>query len=338
MRKNQKSNLKILHINNVANVPSTLVEGLKKAGFSAQLYQPAVGTDNNHKLSNLALLSQRIKDILKLAKYIKNEDFDIVHIHYAYFGILGIIGRYPFFLHCHGTDVRENLKHPIFKFPTIFSLKKASKVLYSTPDLYQYIKPIRKDAVFLPNPVDTENFKPANIKNQPEAEDGISILIISRLDKTKGAVKAFEAAKIIKEKHPNVSFAAFEWGDDLRNYPFVPEIKLIQKVEYQQMPKIINSYDIIIGQLEIGAIGMSELEALASGKPVICNFIYGNIYKESPPFLLAKDAKDIKNHIETLIRKRGLIKKIGDKGRDWVVKNHGQETIVKELLKIYESY
>jgi len=260
--------LKILHVNNVANVPATLVKGLTVSGIEAELYHPKTGGYTLGKVGKICLSFQRFGEILSLSKYIKREKFDIVHIHYAYFGLFGILGGYPYWLHCHGTDVRRNLYHPLFKHITVSSLKRAGKVFYSTPDLYEYVSKLRSDAIFLPNPIDTNLFSPV-----PNNTTGKRILIISRIDNEKGADKIFQAVKKIKEKHSEVEIAAFAWGRHLDTYKDA-KVTFIARVEYAKMPTIINSFDIVIGQIELGSMGMSELETMACAKPVMCCFRY----------------------------------------------------------------
>ena len=90
----------------------------------------------------------------------KSGSYDVVHIHFAYLGWIGILGRYPYFLHCHGSDVRRDLHDRLRRWPIMTSLRRARAVLFVTPDLAPIVRPIRSDAIFLPDPVNTDRFTP----------------------------------------------------------------------------------------------------------------------------------------------------------------------------------
>jgi glycosyltransferase involved in cell wall biosynthesis len=325
--------MKVLHINNVANVPLHLTDALRQIGIEAAIYQPFLGNPEDKLWTKGQLVLKRVSENLKLAKQVRREKYDIVHIHYAYFGLLGIIGRFHYWLHCHGTDVRRNLYHPLFRIPTTLSLAQAEKVLYSTPDLAEHVKKERADAIFLPNPVDTEMFMPRLMES---SEEIIKILLISRLDEIKGVHEVFEAVKNLVKKFPQIKFSAPKWGRFLSTYLDYP-VNFYEKVAYSKMPALINSHDIVIGQTKLGILSMSELQAMACGKPVICHYeSFGN-YEEDPPIFKAHSAKEIEEKVQELIEKRAQWKQIGEVSREWVKKYHDSKKVAKELLQLYQE-
>lgn len=324
--------MKVLHVNNVANVPDGLVRGLQEIGVNASLYQPYTGINRVGALGKLRVVTNRIADIRALAKQIRKEKYDIVHIHYAYFGVLGVLGRYPYWLHCHGTDIRRNLYHPAFKTATALSLSKAQKVLYSTPDLKEHAEKTRPDAVFLPNPIYTEIFKPRTF----EGTRG-KILLISRLDKIKGIDVAFGALEKIKQRNPAVQIDAFQWGPDFERLKSKEYVNFIPKVTHKEIAELIPNYQIIIGQFNLGILSMSEMEAMACTRPVICSFEYEDWYSEAPPLVVAENEEEIVCKVEELLAKPKLCEEIGLAGREWVVKYHDYVSVAERLLGMYES-
>jgi len=324
--------MKILHVNNVASVAESLVAGLGKLGINADLYQPYTGIDNSSKLGKLKVGINRVLDARTLAANVKREAYDIVHIHYAYFGMLAVLGDYPYWLHCHGTDVRRNLYLPAFKKITQMSLTRAERVLYSTPDLKSHVERHRPDAGLLPNPVRIDLFKPRS----PGKTTG-KILLISRMDKIKGIGVAFDALEKLKTDYPDLEIDAFAWGPDfesLRNKRF---INFIPKTTHRGMAELLPDYQIVIGQFELGILGMSEMEAMSCAKPVVCRFDYSSIYPEAPPIVRAHGAHEIISKVEELLASPKLCREIGEVGRDWVVKYHGYIPVAERLAKDYES-
>jgi len=325
--------MKILHVNNVANVPAGLVEGLRKIGVDAALYQPYTGINTRGKLGKLKVISNRIADTRALGEKIKRERFDIVHIHYAYFGMLGILGGYPYWLHCHGTDIRRNLYHPLFKTATSMSLNRAEQVFYSTPDLKVHAEKARQDAIFLPNPVRTELFEPKGFNGTAN-----KILLISRIDKVKGIDVAFRALERVKKNNPALEIDAFMWGPDLDRFKDCGFVNFIPTTAHEEIASIIPSYRVIVGQFELGIMGMSEMEAMACARPVVSHFEYQDWYAEAPPLALAKTEDEIVERVEELIENPELCEELGFTGREWVIKYHDYIAVAERLARLYETW
>jgi len=332
--------LKILHFNDVANVSSTLVDASLKQGIYSEIYRIPLGNyRRTSTVKKIYLLFNRLVEIIKLRKYYKENNFSILHIHYAYFGILGVLAGIPYHLHCHGTDVRDNLKHPLFKSITLFSLKKAKKVYYSTPDLAEAVNKIRKDALFIPNPINLDLFINRDDKGTTALNDKIKIIVISKLDPTKGIDIVMNAIKKLSNRK-DIDFTVFNFGVESSEYIEVlksyKNIKLIDRVSYMEMPNLVEQHNIVIGQLKLGAIGMSELEAMALGMPVISKFNYDFFYKEPPPFVKVTSSNELVKEIENLVNNPVLREEIGLKSKDWVKRNHDYKTIFDRLLKEYQ--
>ncbi|WP_207893644.1 glycosyltransferase family 4 protein [Tepidibacillus fermentans] len=332
--------MKILHFNDIANVSSTLVEASKSHGIYSEIYRIPLG---NYKktsiLRKIALFINRLKEIRKLKKYFKENHFSVLHIHYAYFGILGILTRIPYYLHCHGTDIRGNLKHPIFKWITLLSLKKAKKVYFSTPDLGEEVLRIRKDAKFIPNPINMNMFfLDTNRSNEKQLHSKTKVLVISKLDPTKGIEIAIETINQLAARS-DIEFTMFNFGVDHIKYLNLlqnrEKIKFIDKVPYSEIPKLISEHDIVIGQLKLGAIGMSELEALAVGRPVICKFDYDGFYDEISPFIKVNNSEKLLEAITYLADNPDIRKEIGVQSRIWVEKNHDYKKVFEKLYNDY---
>ncbi len=87
----------------------------------------------------------------------------LLHVNYALQDafITGLIHNRIDILHAHGSDVRYSMKTRRWGWMVKSNLIKAKKVLVSTPDIISVVKPIRNDVQYLPNPIDTDRFKPS---------------------------------------------------------------------------------------------------------------------------------------------------------------------------------
>lgn len=210
--------LNIIMINDCAHVGYELRRALLTRGFNVQHFfitgSPKIAT---------------IKMAIKLRKI----RCDLIHAHYCHSAAYAsYLSGKPYILHCHGTDIREGINWLKRK-----CLKKAKKVLVSTPDLLE----ILPNATWLPNPVDTERFRPLKEHN------GNKVLYFSHWYEDLS-----KELKGICEK----------LGYDLitHNTHVVP---------YEKMHLFLNEFDIFVDQFSIKSYSKTALEAIACGIPVI---------------------------------------------------------------------
>lgn len=316
---------KVLVINNIANTSPGIIRAYEEIGISACLVEMPKRKVKTKKLRHL--IDTAIATI-RLASECKK--FDFVHVNYAYFGIIPILAKKEFIIHCHGSDLREKNR---LKKITHASLNLSKRILYSTPDLIDHIpKKHHHKSFFAPNVIDTEIFKSLPQKNQVKKK--YRIFCISKLDKTKGNS---ETEKALKElfKNPKIEkISIFNFGNSKeKNITKIKNKKLnkINKISHDKMSDLINDHDIIIGQNKIGAIGMSELESMSCGKPTLAYFKYHLFYSEDPPIIQTKNSQQIISEINNLIENPKKISIIGKASREWVIKNHSYKQLSKAL-------
>lgn len=325
--------MRIIHVRDVAYVGEFLVRGLRELGHAAEQRCPRESADPRvHR--KLLTLPGRMADALEINSYIRRQGFDVVHFHYANSGWMGTLGGYPYFLHCHGSDVRLDLSHPLRKWLVRHSLRRATAVFFSTPDLRRYIAPLTHRTAFVPNPIDTSLFRPmAGEKHAP-----VRILINQALKRSKAPEIAFEAAREIKRTWRDVEIVAFAYGPELERFRACREVRFIDAVPHARMAELLNRFDIILGQFAIGSLGVSELESMACGKPVV-SYVDGGLYDpwydEPPPLLAARDASAAAEAVANLVEHESLRNELGTQARRWVVQHHDYRQVAARLVGQY---
>ena len=160
--------MRILHIWNTAGVASLIAKytdrdfGTESLVIHRRAYDP-YGLTTFGELLDCGPREFTIRAIAKARGY------DIVHVHYFYKIVPYLRLFYPrksIIMHFHGDDVRGKWKERRRYW------KKANVVLYSTLDLKNHETP--KHAIYLPNPVDTEIFRPHGMANEPRGAFHIS--------------------------------------------------------------------------------------------------------------------------------------------------------------------
>ena len=96
--------------------------------------------------------------------------------------------------------------------------------------------------------------------------------------------------------------------------------------------------DVLVDQLMSGAFGLTAVEAMAFGCPVIC-YLHDDVAvanREVCPIIEASP-ETIKDVLRGLISDRTRLSRIGAAGRDYVRRNYSVEALSKHLANLYES-
>lgn len=225
--------MKILHVWDQAGVGAVLAKYQRLLGHEAQVikrygFDPC-GIDEFYNTRCFDVSAWRFYQIARsLAK-----DFDILHIHSAYKLCLVM----PFakkVIEFHGCDLRghDSLLNKIGR-------KMADKIIVSTPDLLEIVE----DAVWLPNPVDTDHFV------------------------RKGHFKPHTALYVHNwyESAEKAHVLADEYNLDLT----VLDRSKGVMIKYKAFPAYLSQFEYFISRHAIRSLSKTALEALACGLKVI---------------------------------------------------------------------
>ncbi len=238
--------ISVLHIWNVAGVASIIAKyqyrlfGWNTWVLMRRRYDP-YGLTIYGEILDTGSLSFYVKS------FIKARGYDIVHIHYLDRLVPWIKRFYRnkcIVIHYHGSDIRGKW------FIRRSKWLKADLVLVATPDLYnESPEEYRGNKIYyLPNPVDTELFKPMNIARKRNT----ALYLYSR--------------KNIKLRE------SLEWAREIaRKHGLKLEVINIDEkpIKYIELPRILNQYEYFIDHRYVEALSKTALEALACNTKVI---------------------------------------------------------------------
>lgn len=302
------------------------------------------------KYGNAALLPRLI---FKLKKY------DIIYLHYPFFGTDLVIWFYKTFInrkkkliiHYH-MDVSELSLFAKIASPPAFLikknlLKKADAITCfssdyvkssSVADIY---KKTKEKWIEIPYAVDIKKFKPAKGKN-----DKTNILFVGGLDKAhyfKGLDNLLEAVGKL-----NTSFTLNIVGDGSLKKDYkrrAEKLGLRDRVNFTgsvgegELIKIYNKSDfLVLPSIDKSeALGIVLIEAMACGLPVIASDLPGvrSVFENNKQGLIVKtaDIVDLKNKIEYLIKNRETREMMGGKARKLALDKYSEAKMRKSLQK-----
>ena len=201
---------------------------------------------------------------------------DVYHVNYllqdAYIAIK--LGKGPLLAHAHGSDLRNTMNKRFMGRIVKYVLKHADKIVVSTPDILGIAKDYRADAMYIPNPVDTQIFYPprGNTGKTGIEKDRLRVLIASNSDwNVKGTDIAVKALSRIKDR---VDVFIIKYGRDLdRTIKLAKslglKVHLLDKAPHDLVREYYWMSDVVIDRFKLGSLGMVSLEAIASGRPVV---------------------------------------------------------------------
>ena len=330
--------MRILYVRNLNQVAEIQAHELARRNHLVKLCEPNLAGDHAPLPVKLAMMPGRLLSLRHITRDLSPRHFDLVHIHWATYGILGLASRIPFIVECHGSDVRYRLRQPFFRSVLASIFHRAAGVHCITPELLPIVQSVHPDARFIPGPVDTDRFTPAE-ESQSSATRPWTVLLFSRLDPVKGPEIATAGIARFAQRHPDVRVQLLDWGLLKEQYKqrYGKRFEFIPLVRPEKVQHLIWSADVIVGQCFLGILSFCELQAMSCAKPVICSFHYHSAYPTPPPLCEATTAEEIDAHLEHLFQHPEVGTSVGQEAREWVIRNHDYRLLSARLEKIYQS-
>jgi len=322
---------RIALVHDVAGVAETQAEILRSAGHQVDhLRLPDFGADWGWVAKALTL-PLRLLLYLPVVLRLRRGRYDVIHIHWVPRGIVGLLAGKPFLIQAHGSDLHVELHAPgVFRLNRRV-LREASRIFYVTPNLERYLHYFGDKAMYLPNPIHIRALAAA-----PEAPRHVRrIVVFMRLDPVKGVDRVFPAVRRLAAE--GIEVTALAWG------PLLPEftvrygdvVHFVEPVPHEEIGRFLQQFDLVVGQMGQGALGLSELEALGAGRPLVSG-IDRNMYPgDKPPVVFAGTPDELVEQLGRLKQDAKRLANLSHEGREWVRRNHGFQRHLQLLEMAY---
>lgn len=343
--------MRILHVGNVCNVAYTTVKFLRQIGVEADLLlnRSAVGSDSPEN-EDPGVLKNPPKWIKFYSKNKPAElaslpglfsSYDILHGYSEAPSFLQIFGK-KLVAHATGSDLRELAFEKSGRGRLLrHAYEHADILLFANLDHLNYVQRLKlRKNMFFPLIVDVSSY--------PVYQESESLVFFhpARHDwQLKGNQKLIRAfASFIKKQDAKLIMVS--WGKDInksislvQDLGIAKKVRFIEPVNKIQLKTLYQNSTAVFDQFNLGAFGMTVIEAMASHKPVVTNVdipLAQLNYGVVPPTINAKNETEILSAMQALCSPR-YRKTIGLAGRSWVEKFHDAPRLVKKLSEIYSD-
>ncbi|MCO8083008.1 glycosyltransferase family 4 protein [Acinetobacter lwoffii] len=265
------------------------------------------------------------------------------------YGMIEGLGS-PFTIHKHG----QSLKTKLIRFVQISLYRLAfpylDKIIFLNRDdpkdlVHRYNLPHKNNAIEVLGPIGLNLQEYAYTKW--DAEKNLSFIFIARLIAEKGIFEYLEAARIVKEKYPDITFKIIG-GLDPENPTGLKQVQLDQLIEtgiieYAGFVKDVNqriceSAVFVLPSYYREGIPRSTQEAMAIGRPVITTDVPGcneTVVEGVTGFLIPKwDVNALVKKMIYFIEYPEQVNKMGYQGFLYAKKNFNADHINHRLLQI----
>jgi glycosyltransferase involved in cell wall biosynthesis len=260
--------------------------------------------------------------VVRLARFIKKNRIDIIHTHLSTAGFIGALAArlagIPSAAHVHGLNTAVWYKYS----NAIIAVSEAAK----THLVAQGISPKKIRVVH--NGVDLTRFEIVPLDEAKERlgyAPGTPVFgAFGRLSKEKGQATALRAMALLLKDHPNARLMFVGAGADSRPLKSeAEEIGIAGNVDFMgfayDVRRFMSACDAVIAPSLKEGLGLSALEAMALGRPVVASAVGGLnevVVPGETGFAVAPgDPRAIADHMSVLLDDRELAERMGAMGR-----------------------
>lgn len=302
-----------------------------------------------------------LSEFISAYNLISKEKINMVHAHWMLpQGFVGIflkkIFKIPLLVTVHGSDLFP-LKNQLFRKLQHFVVKNSDYITVNSAstgnELVKRFPLYSSKVKVIPMGVDTSLFKKRRIKKPKSYEKNRILLFVGRLSDQKGLQYLIDSIPEIIKHDPMVKLLIIGGGayektlrEKCRNNKMEKYVEFLGPKSAAEISPYYNFADVFImpslsTKTGTEALGLSLLEAMASGCPVIGTKVGGIpfVIKNGYNGLLVeqKDSKEFAKAIIALLKDGKSSQRLGNNAAKFARKNYSWDKVSRDFTKIYED-
>ena len=227
--------------------------------------------------------------------------------------------------------------------------KNATMCVTGSQELFFLLKEFRQDVMRIDRfVVNTDLFKHSN-ENIKDKKTKFTFFSPQRIGVEKGIDIIWDAINLTKS---DFEVLQVNWIDDktpeiekqsldlIKNKP--KKVKMISKIEKEDMPKYYYSADAVLGEMQSGHLNYTECEAVLCNKPVLsyndpnCKYFINDEEVSSPFQPDQQDPKKLAEIIDGIVEKEDFRNDLLEKENKFIKEIADPEKAAKDWEKIFE--
>jgi glycosyltransferase involved in cell wall biosynthesis len=210
---------------------------------------------------------------------------------------------------------------------------------------------IKEDHIsVIPNPISESLLQDALSQTRTEPQSPV-VLYTGRIEHRKGTLDLLQSIPAVASTFPDVKYLVVggrhnsiddKTLNETLNRPGVGEhTELVGHVQWQQLADWYRRASVFVMPSLYETFGISVIEAMAFGLPVVATNVGGlpEVVQDGVTGILVppKDPNALADAVIRLLRDSDLRRRMGDAGRERVLKEFRVDRIVEQTLKVYQS-
>lgn len=311
-----------------------------------------LGVGDNRCNSQILSKLKYLKSFFHIRSLLHKLKPDILHAHYATsYGLLGALTSYhPFIISVWGTDVFDFPKISFIHKKTLeFNLKNADYICSTSHIMAEETrKYTTKDITITPFGVDCQKFRPiSGLINHNKFVVGT----LKTLEEKYGIEYLIEAFSIVKKNYQGkMKLRLLIAGEGTLKKKLISLVAMLginDETEFcgyipnSEVPQFLNKFSVYVAISNVESFGVAVVEASSCGIPVIVSDAGGLpevVVNNVTGFIVPRrDPESTAKAIIKLIEDEELRKKMGDAGRNFVLKEYEWNENASRMEKLYEK-
>ena len=222
----------------------------------------------------------------QLRDLFRREQVDVVHIHGGLAPTFGVVAPFaawdldlPVVATFHSWFPKSHLLG-LFRRPAQWAMNRhAANIAVSQPVVEAHARYVQADWEIIPNGVDTDFFRPNGRRPGDALSQGPRLLFLGRLDPRNGLETVLRAMPAVLDRYPDTTLVVAGDGPLRPLYerlarPVAERVQFIGRVNGDR-PDVYGSADLYLCPTTKASFGITLLEAMACGTPLVVSDITG---------------------------------------------------------------